>query len=85
MLNEHDIKDWVMLTEPLKLEQLKEGDVFSIFGDNRMYKIRHVLLDIACVETAETAEIWNALVFPRTTEVFPWVINKNVNQNDTNN
>lgn len=82
MLNEHDINDWVMLTTPLKLKELKEGDVFSLFGDNRMYKLQHVLVDIAY---AETAEIWNALVFPRTLEVFPWVINKNVNQNDTSN
>lgn len=82
MISDIDIKDWQMLTNPLKLKELKEGDVFSIFGDNRMYKLRHVLLDIAYVETAE---IWNALVFPRTMEVFPWVINKNVNQNDTNN
>ena len=82
MLNEYDINDWVMLTEPLKLEQLKEGDLFSVFGDNRMYKIHYVLNEIAY---AETREIWSALVFPRAMEVFPWVTNKNVNQNDTNN
>jgi len=82
MISDIDVKDWVMLTEPLKLEQLKEGDIFSLFGDSRMYKVQHVLLDIAY---AETAEIWNALVFPRTLEVFPWVINKNVNQSSTNN
>lgn len=70
MLNEHDIKDWEMLTEPLKLEKLKEGDIFSLFGDNRMYKLQHVLTDIVY---AETAEIWNALVFPRTLNVFKWI------------
>ena len=72
MLNEHDIKDWVMLTEPLKLKELTEGDIFSVFGDERMYKLQHVLLDIAY---AETSEIWNALVFPRTMNVFKWVEN----------
>jgi hypothetical protein len=82
MISDIDIKDWVILTTPLKLKELKEGDVFSLFGDNRMYKLQHVLVDIVY---AETAEIWNALVFPRTLEVFPWVINKNVNQNDTSN
>jgi hypothetical protein len=82
MLNEHDINDWQMLSTPLKLEQLKEGDMFSVFGDNRMYKIHYVLNEIAY---AETREIWNALVFPRAMEVFPWVINKNVSQKSTNN
>lgn len=82
MLSEIDIKDWEMLTEPLKLKELKEGDIFSLLGDNRMYKLQHVLVDIAY---AETAEIWNALVFPRTLEVFPWVINKNAKPKATNN
>lgn len=82
MLNEHDINDWQMLTTPLKLEQLKEGDFFSVFGDKRMYKIHYVLNEIAY---AETREIWSALVFPRAMEVFPWVTNKNVNQKSTNN
>lgn len=72
MLNEHDIKDWIMLTEPLKLEKLKEGDVFSVFGDNRMYKIHYVLNEIAY---AETREIWNSLVFPRAMNVFKWINN----------
>jgi hypothetical protein len=82
MLNEYDINDWIMLTEPLKLEKLKEGDMFSVFGDNRMYKIHYVLNEIAY---AETREIWNSLVFPRAMEVFPWVTNKNVSQKSTNN
>lgn len=72
MISDTDIKDWVMLTEPLKLKELKEGDTFSVFGDERMYKLQRVLLDIAY---AETSEIWNALVFPRTMNVFKWVEN----------
>lgn len=82
MISDIDINDWQMLTTPLKLEKLKEGDMFSVFGDSRMYKIHYVLNEIAY---AETREIWNSLVFPRAMEVFPWVTNKNVNQNDTNN
>lgn len=82
MISDIDINDWQMLTTPLKLEKLKEGDIFSVFGDSRMYKLQAVLVDIVY---AETPEIWSALVFPRTLEVFKWVINKNVNQNDTNN
>lgn len=82
MISDIDINDWQMLTTPLKLEKLKEGDMFSVFGDSRMYKIHYVLNEIAY---PETREIWNSLVFPRAMEVFPWVTNKNVNQNDTNN
>ena len=82
MISDIDINDWQMLSTPLKLEQLKEGDMFSVFGDNRMYKIHYVLNEIAY---AETREIWSALVFPRAMEVFPWVINKNVSQKSTNN
>jgi hypothetical protein len=72
MLNEHDINDWEMITTPLKLEQLKEGDVFSVLGDNKMYKLYCVLTDIAL---AGTEEIWDSLVFPRTMNVFKWVKN----------
>ena len=70
MINEHDLTDWQMLTTPLKLQKLKEGELFSLLGDNRIYKVQHVLMDIVY---AETKEIWNALVFPRELEVFPWV------------
>jgi hypothetical protein len=82
MISDIDINDWQMLTTPLKLEKLKEGDMFSVFGDSRMYKIHYVLNEIAY---AETREIWNSLVFPRAMEVYPWVINKNVNLKSTNN
>lgn len=70
MISEHDVNDWQMLTTPLKLQKLKEGELFSLLGDNRIYKVQHVLMDIVY---AETKEIWNALVFPRALEVFPWV------------
>lgn len=82
MLNEHDIKDWTMLTKPLKLKELKEGDVFSVLGDNKLFKVMCKANEIVF---AETAEIFNAFALPNFMEVFPWVINKNVNQNDTNN
>lgn len=82
MINEIDIKDWQMLTTPLKLQELKEGDVFSIFGDTRMFKLQHVLTDIAY---AETEEIWNALVFPRAMEVFRWVTKQNEKVKSTSN
>ena len=71
MLNEHDIEDWVMLTEPLKLEQLKEGDLFSLFGDcnNRIFKVMCKANEIVF---AETAEIFNAFALPNFMEVYRW-------------
>lgn len=82
MLSEVDLQDWEMITTPLKLDKLKEGDMFSLFGDNRIYKVQHVLLDIAY---AETKEFWTSLVFPRSMEVFPWVSKQKESQLNTNN
>ena len=81
MLSEVDLTGWEMITTPLKLDKLKEGDMFSLFGDNRMYKVQHVLLDIAY---AETEEFWTSLVFPRAMEVFPWVSKQKESQLSTN-
>lgn len=81
MLSEVDLQDWEMITTPLKLDKLKEGDMFSLFGDNRIYKVQHVLLDIAY---AETKEFWTSLVFPRSMEVFPWVSKQKESQLNTN-
>jgi hypothetical protein len=69
MINEFDIKDWQMLTTPLKLEKLKEGDVFSVPGSDKMFKLMCVAQDIAF---AETAEVFYAFALPRFMEVYPW-------------
>ena len=58
MLNEVDIRDWEMLTVPLKLKNLKDGEMFSVFGDNKMFKLLHKTNEIAF---AETREIFNSL------------------------
>jgi len=84
MLNEHDINDWQMITEPLKLKELKEGEMFSFFGDNNN-RIFKVMCKANQIVFAETAEIFNAFALPDFMEVFPWVINKNVNQKATDN
>jgi hypothetical protein len=87
MLSEVDIKDWEMITEPLKLEKLKEGDVFSVLGDNKMLKLLQVLNNVVFAEVKDyaTEEIRKVFILPTFMEVFPWVTNKNVNQNDTSN
>lgn len=87
MLSDVDIKDWEMITEPLKLEKLKEGDVFSVFGDNKMLKLLQVLNNIVFAEVKDYAaeEIRKVFILPTFMEVYPWVTNKNVNQKATNN
>lgn len=82
MLNEHDINDWVMLTTPLKLKELKEGDVFSVFGDNKIFK---VMCKANQIIFAETAEIFNAFALPDFMKVYKWAINKNEIQSSINN
>lgn len=69
MLSEIDIKDWQMLTTPLKLQELKEGELFSVLGDNKLFKLLHAVNDIAIVETAE---IFYSFTLPRFMEVFKW-------------
>jgi hypothetical protein len=86
MLSEVDIKDWEMITEPLKLEKLKEGDVFSVLGDNKMLKLLQVLNNVIFAEIKDCVdESRKVFILPTFMEVYPWVINKNVNQKATNN
>lgn len=84
MLNEHDIKDWHMLTIPLKLKELKEGEMFSLFGDENC-RIFKVMCKANEIVFAETAEIFNAFALPNFMEVIPWVTKQNENQKSTSN
>lgn len=69
MISNVDIKDWVMLTEPLTLDQLKDGDFFSVFGDNKVFKLIASANQIAF---AETDDIFNAFALPAFMKVFVW-------------
>ncbi len=70
MINEIDVKDWQMLTTPLKLEKLKEGDFFSVSGSDKVFKLIAVANEIVF---AETADIFNAFALPRFMDVFEWI------------
>ncbi len=70
MINEVDVKDWQMLTTPLKLEKLKEGDFFSVSGSDKVFKLIAVANEIVF---AETADIFNAFALPRFMDVFEWI------------
>lgn len=82
MLSEIDIKDWEMITTPLKLKELKEGDLFSVLGDNKVFKLMCVANNIAF---AETSDIFNAFALPNFMEVFPWVSKKKESLKNTDN
>lgn len=69
MISDTDIKDWVMLTTPLKLKELKEGEFFSFYEDNRVFKVMRKVNQIVF---AETAEVFNAFALPNFMEVFKW-------------
>lgn len=87
MISDVDINDWVMLTEPLKLEQLKEGDLFSVLGDNKILKLLQVLNNVVFAEVKDYAaeEIRKVFILPNFMGVYPWVTNKNETQSSTNN
>ena len=86
MLNEVDLKEWEMINEPLKLEKLKEGDVFSVLGDNKMLKLLQVVNNVIFAEIKDCLDSSRKVfILPTFMEVYPWVINKNVNQKATNN
>ena len=69
MLSEVDLQDWEMITTPLKLDKLKEGDIFSVLGDNKLFKVMCKANEIVF---AETAEIFNAFALPNFMEVYRW-------------
>jgi hypothetical protein len=69
MINEIDVKDWQMITKPLKLQKLKEGAMFSIPGSDKIFKLMCVTNKIAFAETAE----WSCtFALPKFMEVFQW-------------
>lgn len=69
MISDTDIKDWQMLTTPLKLKELKEGEFFSFYEDNKVFKVMHKVNQIVY---AETAEIFNAFALPDVIGAYKW-------------
>ena len=66
MISDIDINDWQMLTTPLKLEKLKEGDLFSVLGDNKILKLLQVLNNVVFAEVKDyaTEEIRKVFILP---------------------
>lgn len=73
MISDIDIKDWQMLTTPLKLQELKEGDVFSVLGDNKMLKLLQVLNNVVFAEIKDCVdESRKVFILPAFMGVYPW-------------
>lgn len=82
MINEHDVSDWQMLTIPLKLKELKEGEFFSFHEDNKIFK---VMCKANQIVFAETAEIFNAFALPDFIGVYKWDKKQDEKLKATNN
>jgi hypothetical protein len=73
MISNVDLSDWQMLTTPLKLEKLKEGDVFSVLGDNKMLKLLQVLNNVVFAEIKDCVdESRKVFILPTFMGVYPW-------------
>lgn len=73
MINEFDIQDWEMLTEPLELQQLKEKDLFSVGGASQIFEYCHDLGDrIMSVFHTPKDEVPITITFPYSTLVYKW-------------
>jgi hypothetical protein len=69
MISEIDVKDWQMLSEPLKLKALKEGELFSVAGSNKLFKLVAIANEIIF---AETVEVFHTFALPSFMDVFKW-------------
>lgn len=85
MINEIDIKDWEMITEPLPVSKLKTFDLFSVHGSNDVFKHAGKVGNaiIAILQQKDTREL--AFVFPEFMEVFPWKAPQKTKVNLTDN
>ena len=70
MINEIDIKDWQMLTEPLQLKELKEKDLFSFEGSNLVFKF-YAKLGERIIATFKDDDI-TTFAFPDFLKVYKW-------------
>lgn len=69
MINEFDINDWEMLTEPLTLDDLNKSDLFSIHGSDVIFEY---MVSVNDGIMAMTKTNNSPFVFPKFTQVFPW-------------
>lgn len=87
MINEIDIRDWEMLTEPLPVSKLNTFDLFSVHGSTDVFKhagkVGNAIIAILQQKEKEAREL--AFVFPEFMEVFPWKALQKTKVNPTSN
>jgi len=85
MINEIDIKDWQMLTEPLTISNLVTNDVFSIQDETeKLFKhIGYVNNSIVAVLIGDNVS--PTYVFPDFMKVFHWKPQQETKVNPTSN
>jgi len=71
MINEIDIKDWQMLTEPLQLKELKEKDLFSFEGSDCIFEY-YAKLGERIIATFHADNIPITFTFPEFIKVYKW-------------
>lgn len=71
MINEIDIKDWQMLTEPLQLKELKEKDLFSFEGSDLIFEY-YAKLGERIIATFDNNNIHTTFTFPDFLKVYKW-------------
>lgn len=87
MINEIDIRDWEILTEPLSVSKLNTSDLFSVHGGTDIFrhagKVGNSIIAILQQKEKEAREL--AFVFPEFMEVFPWKASQKTKVNPTSN
>jgi hypothetical protein len=82
MINEFDINDWQMLTEPLLLDELKKHDRFSIHGSDAIFEY---MVSVNDGVMAMTTSNQSPFVFPKFMQVYPWKRQQNTKVSPTGN
>lgn len=72
MINEVDIKDWQMLTEPLQLKELKTNDVFSFEGCEELLHHHGKLGNTVIAGILNLKEISIPYTLPDFLKVYKW-------------
>lgn len=72
MINEIDIRDWQMLTEPLQLKELKTNDIFSIEGCKELLHHQGRLGNTIYAGILNLREINIPYALPEFLKVYKW-------------
>ena len=85
MINEIDIRDWEMMTEPLSISSLSTNDIFSI-QDQTEKLFKHIgYLNNSIVAVLVGDNVSPTYVLPEFMKVFHWKQQQETKASPTNN